>query len=134
MHRKPVKLSPSLCQRSCGLTWEPSEAWFTGSAFSGCQASLTHVPTQGELRISVLPAYLSYDAPWPVRKIPLRCTAHYVAYHVESKVCPNSARDPWGWGGLWLLTPSSPQGVRRRHQHQHTLHARSTHDGRGEGV
>uniref|UniRef100_A0A8I5N8Q3 Cleavage and polyadenylation specificity factor subunit 1 n=1 Tax=Papio anubis TaxID=9555 RepID=A0A8I5N8Q3_PAPAN len=40
----------------------------------------------GELRISVLPAYLSYDAPWPVRKIPLRCTAHYVAYHVESKV------------------------------------------------
>lgn len=41
---------------------------------------------QGELRISVLPAYLSYDAPWPVRKIPLRCTAHYVAYHVESKV------------------------------------------------
>lgn len=43
-------------------------------------------PPQGELRISVLPAYLSYDAPWPVRKIPLRCTAHYVAYHVESKV------------------------------------------------
>ncbi|XP_046793905.1 cleavage and polyadenylation specificity factor subunit 1 isoform X1, partial [Gallus gallus] len=40
----------------------------------------------GELRISVLPAALSYDAPWPVRKIPLRCTAHYVAYHVESKV------------------------------------------------
>ncbi|XP_049709943.1 cleavage and polyadenylation specificity factor subunit 1 isoform X4 [Elephas maximus indicus] len=40
----------------------------------------------GELRISVLPAYLSYDAPWPVRKVPLRCTAHYVAYHVESKV------------------------------------------------
>lgn len=33
-----------------------------------------------------MPAYLSYDAPWPVRKIPLRCTAHYVAYHVESKV------------------------------------------------
>ncbi|NWR56079.1 CPSF1 factor, partial [Bucorvus abyssinicus] len=41
---------------------------------------------QGELRISVLPASLSYDAPWPVRKIPLRCTPHYVAYHVESKV------------------------------------------------
>ncbi|XP_010572729.1 PREDICTED: cleavage and polyadenylation specificity factor subunit 1, partial [Haliaeetus leucocephalus] len=44
------------------------------------------LPGQGELRISVLPAYLSYDAPWPVRKIPLRCTTHYVAYHVESKV------------------------------------------------
>ena len=48
--------------------------------------------SQGELRISVLPAYLSYDAPWPVRKIPLRCTAHYVAYHVESKVCSHSLR------------------------------------------
>lgn len=55
-------------------------------AFGVCQPSLTPCPTQGELRISVLPAYLSYDAPWPVRKIPLRCTAHYVAYHVESKV------------------------------------------------
>ncbi|KAK2510537.1 hypothetical protein Q9233_017639, partial [Columba guinea] len=46
---------------------------------------------KGELRISVLPAYLSYDAPWPVRKIPLRCTAHYVAYHVESKVARHVA-------------------------------------------
>lgn len=70
---------------------EPSRPGFTSSAFSGHQASLTPVPTQGELRISVLPAYLSYDAPWPVRKIPLRCTAHYVAYHVESKVCPHLA-------------------------------------------
>lgn len=76
---------------------EPSRPGFTSSAFSGHQASLTPVPTQGELRISVLPAYLSYDAPWPVRKIPLRCTAHYVAYHVESKVRPHSAGDPWGW-------------------------------------
>ena len=33
----------------------------------------------------MLPTYLSYDAPWPVRKIPLRCTVHYVSYHVESK-------------------------------------------------
>lgn len=56
-------------------------------ALGGCRASpAPPPPRQGELRISVLPAYLSYDAPWPVRKIPLRCTAHYVAYHVESKV------------------------------------------------
>ncbi len=34
----------------------------------------------------MLPTYLSYDAPWPVRKIPLRCTVHYVSYHMESKV------------------------------------------------
>ncbi|XP_077022611.1 cleavage and polyadenylation specificity factor subunit 1 isoform X2 [Tamandua tetradactyla] len=51
-----------------------------------CPHGFLYFNRQGELRISVLPAYLSYDAPWPVRKIPLRCTAHYVAYHVESKV------------------------------------------------
>ncbi|KAM6125776.1 LOW QUALITY PROTEIN: cleavage and polyadenylation specificity factor subunit 1 [Pterocles gutturalis] len=51
-----------------------------------CPMGFLYFNRQGELRISVLPAYLSYDAPWPVRKIPLRCTAHYVAYHVESKV------------------------------------------------
>uniref|UniRef100_A0A452ETX6 Cleavage and polyadenylation specificity factor subunit 1 n=1 Tax=Capra hircus TaxID=9925 RepID=A0A452ETX6_CAPHI len=73
-----------------------------------CPRGFLYFNRQGELRISVLPAYLSYDAPWPVRKIPLRCTAHYVAYHVESKVCPHLASDP--------------RGVRRRHQHQHTLH------------
>ncbi|XP_064124324.1 cleavage and polyadenylation specificity factor subunit 1 isoform X1 [Loxodonta africana] len=51
-----------------------------------CPRGFLYFNRQGELRISVLPAYLSYDAPWPVRKVPLRCTAHYVAYHVESKV------------------------------------------------
>lgn len=51
-----------------------------------------YVFLQGELRISVLPTYLSYDAPWPVRKIPLRCTVHYVSYHVESKVMFIGAR------------------------------------------
>lgn len=33
----------------------------------------------------MLPTHLSYDAPWPVRKVPLRCTPHFVAYHLESK-------------------------------------------------
>lgn len=42
--------------------------------------------SQGELRISVLPTHLTYDAPWPVRKVPLRCTPHFVAYHFENKV------------------------------------------------
>lgn len=41
---------------------------------------------QGELRVSVLPTHLSYDAPWPVRKVPLRCTPHFIAYNRESKV------------------------------------------------
>jgi hypothetical protein len=40
---------------------------------------------QSELRICVLPTHLSYDAPWPVRKVPLRCTPHFIAYHLESK-------------------------------------------------
>jgi cleavage and polyadenylation specificity factor subunit 1 len=40
---------------------------------------------QSELRIGVLPTHLSYDAPWPVRKVPLRCTPHFVTYHLESK-------------------------------------------------
>ncbi|KAI7798729.1 cleavage and polyadenylation specificity factor subunit 1 [Triplophysa rosa] len=51
-----------------------------------CPKGFLYFNKQGELRISVLPTYLSYDAPWPVRKIPLRCTVHYVTYHVESKV------------------------------------------------
>ena len=37
------------------------------------------------MRISVLPTHLSYDAPWPVRKVPLRCTPHHLAYHTDSK-------------------------------------------------
>lgn len=61
---------------------------------SWCHLCLYPPHLQGELRISVLPAYLSYDAPWPVRKIPLRCTAHYVAYHVESKVGPTLRPGP----------------------------------------
>ncbi|XP_061123445.1 cleavage and polyadenylation specificity factor subunit 1 [Syngnathus typhle] len=51
-----------------------------------CPKGFLYFNKQGELRISVLPTYLSYDAPWPVRKIPLRCTVHYVSYHVETKV------------------------------------------------
>lgn len=40
---------------------------------------------QDELRISVLPTHLSYDSAWPVRKVPLRCTPHFITYHLESK-------------------------------------------------
>lgn len=40
---------------------------------------------QSELRIGVLRTHLNYDAPWPVRKVPLRCTPHFVSYHLESK-------------------------------------------------
>ena len=43
---------------------------------------------QGELRICVLPSHLSYDAPWPVRKVPTKATPHFVAFHLESKTHP----------------------------------------------
>ncbi|XP_053718091.1 cleavage and polyadenylation specificity factor subunit 1 [Synchiropus splendidus] len=51
-----------------------------------CPKGFLYFNKQGEMRIGVLPTHLSYDAPWPVRKIPLRCTVHFVSYHVESKV------------------------------------------------
>ena len=44
------------------------------------------VQSQGELRISVLPTYLSYDSHWPVRKVPTKATPHFVSYHPEAKV------------------------------------------------
>ena len=51
-----------------------------------CPKGFLYFNKQGELRISVLPTHLTYDAPWPIRKVPLRCTPHFVAYHVDSKV------------------------------------------------
>ncbi|XP_044171683.1 cleavage and polyadenylation specificity factor subunit 1-like [Acropora muricata] len=52
-----------------------------------CPKGFLYFNKKGELRISVLPTHLSYDAPWPVRKVPLRCTPHFVAYNRESKTC-----------------------------------------------
>ena len=50
-----------------------------------CPKGFLYFNQQGELRICVLPTHLSYDAAWPVRKVPLRCTPHFIAYHMESK-------------------------------------------------
>ena len=50
-----------------------------------CPQGFIYFNRKSELRISVLPTHLSYDAPWPVRKVPVRCTPHFVAYHLESK-------------------------------------------------
>ena len=47
----------------------------------------SNVIFQGELRISVLPTHLTYGAPWPIRKVPLRTTPYHVAYDRENKVC-----------------------------------------------
>ena len=50
-----------------------------------CPQGFIYFNRKGELRICVLPNHMKYDAPWPVRKVPLRCTPHFVAYHLESK-------------------------------------------------
>ncbi|XP_043282051.1 cleavage and polyadenylation specificity factor subunit 1 isoform X2 [Venturia canescens] len=50
-----------------------------------CPQGFLYFNRKEELRICVLPTHLSYDAPWPVRKVPLRCTPHFVTYHVETK-------------------------------------------------
>lgn len=50
-----------------------------------CQQGFLYFNRKDELRICTLPTHLSYDAPWPVRKVPLRCTPHFVTYHLESK-------------------------------------------------
>lgn len=50
-----------------------------------CPQGFLYFNNKSELRICVLPTHLSYDAPWPIRKVPLRCTPHFVTYHLESK-------------------------------------------------
>ncbi|CAG9764667.1 unnamed protein product [Ceutorhynchus assimilis] len=50
-----------------------------------CPDGLLYFNKKSELRIGMLPTHLSYDAPWPVRKVPLRCTPHFVTYNLESK-------------------------------------------------
>lgn len=50
-----------------------------------CPRGFLYFNRKSELRICVLPAHLSYDAPWPVRKVPLRCSPHYITFHIESK-------------------------------------------------
>ncbi|KAF5272324.1 hypothetical protein FQA39_LY07925 [Lamprigera yunnana] len=58
---------------------------FTSFNNINCPQGFLYFNKKSELRIGVLPTHLSYDAPWPVRKVPLRCTPHFVEYHLESK-------------------------------------------------
>ncbi|KAK4873313.1 hypothetical protein RN001_015342 [Aquatica leii] len=58
---------------------------FTSFNNVNCPQGFLYFNKKSELRIGVLPTHLSYDAPWPVRKVPLRCTPHFVEYHMESK-------------------------------------------------
>ncbi|XP_028164475.1 cleavage and polyadenylation specificity factor subunit 1-like [Ostrinia furnacalis] len=52
---------------------------------TNCPQGFLYFTADSELRICALPTHLSYDAPWPVRKVPIRMTPHFVTYHMESK-------------------------------------------------
>lgn len=51
-----------------------------------CPNGFVYFDENYELKIAILPNHLTYDAHWPVRKIPLRSTASRIAYHKECKV------------------------------------------------
>ena len=73
------------CLRIHPMSIDGTVICFTPFHNVNCPKGFLYFNRQGELRISVLPTHLSYDAPWPVRKVPLRCTPHYVTYHPETK-------------------------------------------------
>ncbi|KAL4709697.1 hypothetical protein ACJJTC_007428 [Scirpophaga incertulas] len=52
---------------------------------TNCPQGFLYFTEKSELRICWLPAHLSYDAPWPVRKVPVRCSPHAVTFHLESR-------------------------------------------------
>jgi cleavage and polyadenylation specificity factor subunit 1 len=58
---------------------------FTAFHNVNCPKGFLYFNAQDELRICILPTHLSYDSQWPVRKVPLRCTPHFVVYHPDSK-------------------------------------------------
>ena len=50
-----------------------------------CPKGFLYFNNNNNLRICTLTKHLNYDSYWPVRKVPLRCTPHFVNYHVDSK-------------------------------------------------
>lgn len=51
-----------------------------------CPKGFLYFNKQSDLRICVLPTHVTYDANWPIRKVPLRCTPHFLCYHPDSKL------------------------------------------------
>ncbi|GAB0099522.1 Cleavage and polyadenylation specificity factor subunit 1 [Sergentomyia squamirostris] len=51
-----------------------------------CPNGFIYFDDTSELKIAVFPSYLTYDADWPMRKIPLRCTPMQVCYHSQRKI------------------------------------------------
>ncbi|RVE54699.1 hypothetical protein evm_000820 [Chilo suppressalis] len=52
---------------------------------TNCPHGFLYFTDKSELRICALPTHLSYDASWPVRKVPIRMSPHAVTFHLESK-------------------------------------------------
>ena len=50
-----------------------------------CTKGFLYFNQTNDLRIAQLPTQVTYDASWPLRKIPLKCTVHSITYHVHSK-------------------------------------------------
>lgn len=50
-----------------------------------CPNGFIYFNRDGFLRFALLPGFLTLDNTWPIRKLPLRCTTHFVDYHIESK-------------------------------------------------
>lgn len=49
-----------------------------------CQQGFLYFNKKMEMRICALTQHVTYDAPWPVRKVPLRHSVLHLAYHNES--------------------------------------------------
>ncbi|KAK8376849.1 hypothetical protein O3P69_010050 [Scylla paramamosain] len=58
---------------------------FTPFRNINCQNGFLYFNRKDSMRICLLPTILSYDAPWPVRKVPLRCSPHFIVHHLETK-------------------------------------------------
>ena len=50
-----------------------------------CDNGFLYFSSSDELRVSTLPTTLSYDNHWPAKKVNLRATPHFVAYHNDTK-------------------------------------------------
>ena len=59
----------------------------TFAAFNNinCPKGFLYFNDKEELRIGILPTHITFDSPWPVRKVPTKCTVHFIRYHLINK-------------------------------------------------
>lgn len=51
-----------------------------------CPNGFLYFNNRSELRICMLPSHMVYDNEWPVHKVPLQRTAHFITYSIHHKV------------------------------------------------